>query len=102
MTYDRIRLVLAAIGILPPLAFVFLMAPTTARMRPLPSWLTWGQSLALACLYAGVIGASTEALAFGRLIPSLPVQGLLFGAYAGLAAIRYTLLVWWIQDRRRS
>jgi hypothetical protein len=101
VTYDRVRLVLAAIGILPPLAFVCLMAPSSARMRPLPSWLTWGQSLALVALYGGVIGASAEALAFGWLIPSLPVQLLLFSAYGGLAAIRYTLLVWWIRDRRR-
>ncbi len=98
MTYDWIRLALAAVGILPPLAFVILMAPHTAHMRRLPSWLTWAQSLALAALYAGVIGASLEAILADRFIPSPPVQLLLFSAYAGLAAIRYTLLVWWLQD----
>jgi hypothetical protein len=99
--YDWIRLVLGAIAILPPLALVVLLLPSKgAAFRRLPSWLTWTQSLALAGLYAGVIGASLEAITLGRHVPSLGIEVLFVMAYVALGAIRWVLLVWWIRDWR--
>jgi hypothetical protein len=102
MIYEWARLILAAVSMLPPLAFVLLMRPTKAPLRPLPAWVTWTQSLALTTLYAGVVGASVEAIAARRYIPSLWAQLLLFAGYGGLGVIRYVLFVWWLRDRRRG
>lgn len=103
MIYDWLRLGLAAVAILPPLALVVLLVPAKgAAFRRVPTWLTWTQSLALAALYAGVMGASLEAIALGRHVPSLGIEALLVASYVGLGAIRWVLLVWWIRDWRRS
>jgi hypothetical protein len=100
VTYEWVRLVLAAVSVLPPLSFVLLMRPSRALLRPLPAWVTWAQSLALTTLYGGVVGASVEAIVAHRYIPSLWAQLLLFAGYGGLGVIRYVLLVWWLRDRR--
>jgi hypothetical protein len=105
MTYAWVRLCLAALAILPPLALVILLAPSKGvAFRSLPSWLTWTQSLALVALYAGVIGVSVDML-LDQPSPSLWAEALLIGAYVGLGGIRWLLLVWWIRDwaaRHRS
>ena len=101
MTYNWIRLVLASVAILPPLALVALLGPAQgATFRQVPTWLTWTQSLALASLYAGVIGASAQALTTGHAVPSVGIEALLVAAYVGLGAIRWVLLVWWVRDWR--
>jgi hypothetical protein len=100
VTYEWVRLVLAAVSVLPPLAFVALMRPSRRPLAPLPAWVTWSQSLALTTLYAGVVGASVEAITAHRYTPSLWAQLLLFAGYGGLGIIRYVLLAWWLRDRR--
>jgi hypothetical protein len=105
VTYAWVRLGLAAVAILPPLALVILLAPSKGvAFRSLPAWLTWTQSLALVALYAGVIGVSLDVIT-DQPSPSIWAEALLIGAYVGLGGIRWLLLVWWVRDwsaRRRS
>jgi hypothetical protein len=56
--------------------------------------------LALAALYAGVIGASAEGIVLGRRTPSLGIEALFVISYIGLGAIRWVLMVWWVRDWR--
>ena len=101
MIYDWARLALASVAIVPPLALLILLVLFKgAAFRRVPTWLTWTQSLAQVALFGGVIGASVEAIAFGRHLPSMLIEALLVASYVGLGAIRWVLLIWWIRDWR--
>jgi hypothetical protein len=92
VSYQVIRLVLALAALPAPLAQVLLVRPSRRLQAPLPAWVTWGQSLALVVLYAGIIIGSVEVLAWHRTTPSVAGQLLLFGALGGLGVFRYKLV----------
>ena len=103
MIYEWVRLLLAAVGILPPLSFVVLIRPRRRLLAPLPAWVTWSQSLAQVLLYVGIVAASAAAIDAGRVVLPPPwAQAPLLVGLAGLIVTRWVLLVWWLQDRWRS
>jgi hypothetical protein len=97
--FNWLRLVLTVLGSVPALAFLVMTRPSQKLQPPIPMWVTWWQSLAIAVLLGNGALLSIKGLWDRQPIPILVAWAAVIGAYLLLGYLRSTLMVWRLKRR---